>query len=126
MDKLTMPSREFLVRQAVLNAAAEMFPGYASCGKLPRALAALGYAEVGLYGPSDRWPGESVLYKDIRTEFRKIASQYSDNSFKGMGGGAVAFDMQALMPLAPHGMAETITYKVGDARTLFSGGRELG
>lgn len=71
MDKLTMPSREFLVRQAVLNAAAKLYPvSHSKC------LASGKYDQLIGDGRRPLWPDCSDLYSETRAQFRALVSQY--------------------------------------------------
>lgn len=67
-----MPSRQFLVTQAILNAAAEMFPVSAKAGLLTRALEMY---DKPITHP-DCWPCGSMLFKDVPRHFRKLVASY--------------------------------------------------
>lgn len=66
-----MPSREFLVTQAVLNAAAECFPLAAKEGVLGAVLSGAGYLRQSGY-----WPAESMLFRAVPAHFRALVAQY--------------------------------------------------
>jgi hypothetical protein len=68
MSKIS-PSRDFLIRQAVLNAAAEMFPVSARAGLLPTALSELGYTRV-----SD--VSGTILFRASLKKFRELTAIY--------------------------------------------------
>lgn len=74
---MIMPSREFLVRQASLNAiAAEMGSLSATPGTIaPYAMARFGLAFFGAHRP-----GIDRLIENIRVEFRHLVSQYEYSS----------------------------------------------
>lgn len=67
----TMPSREFLVRQSVLSAAAEVFPMSTKTGRLGHFLQ---YADYSPRGTD--WPQSSMLFKAIPHHFRALVAQY--------------------------------------------------
>lgn len=66
----TIPSREFMVRQACLNAAAEVFPLSAKRGQLGARLAEQGYAN------NPAFLEDSLLGRQIRIEFRALARRF--------------------------------------------------
>lgn len=65
----TMPSREVLVTQAVLNAAAEVFPLSTS---IPGVLWAGRYVE----NVAGDWPGHSLLFQAVPRHFRVLVESY--------------------------------------------------
>lgn len=71
------PSREFMVQQAVLNAAAILYPLSTKLYGLGRTLRAQGYTEI--CGDGQVWPNKSKLFCAAREEFRKIANAYKYN-----------------------------------------------
>lgn len=65
---VAVPSRQFMIQQAVLNAGARLFPISASSGNLPEALRDyLTWKDFGL----------SLMYRQTLIEFRKLVAEYS-------------------------------------------------
>lgn len=70
--KRTMPSRDFLVHQSVLNAAAEVFPTSAYARTIPQTLDTARYLTN--IGPD--WPEHSILFGAVRKHFRALVESY--------------------------------------------------
>jgi hypothetical protein len=74
MREKIMPSRNFLIQQATLTAAAKMFPQSAASGRLGWVLRDLRY-DQGRAGEAE-WPNTSTLFRAVRAEYRRLADRY--------------------------------------------------
>lgn len=66
----TMPSRDFLIRQAILDAAAETFPATYRMGRLSTELKRYLTPNLG------DWPTDSMLFRAIPGHFRRLVESY--------------------------------------------------
>lgn len=72
---MSIPSRSFLIRQAVMNAAGAMFP-YTLMTEGTKAAV----SKFGDYPKDYPYVGEQVLLREVTSEFRKLCASYAPSN----------------------------------------------